>query len=223
MVDALDSHYKYNMEWKCKYCNCICKSRRILFNHLKECTEREKMPKDSLGRVITNEQRNALKNAVHKSQIGRKLSIETKKKISEGRLKALQEGRGNHWICPHINRSYAEQYFYDAFINANLTFENNVWLCKRYCVDFLFDNKFYFEVDGEQHYTNDAIKHDKEREKFLYDNGYILLGRCRWKNFKKLSKEEKTQFINGLVAQLAEASHSKCEQCEFESHPVYYE
>lgn len=118
------------MSWICKYCNNEFKTRKLLYEHYKECIEKAKLPKDSLGRVITEEQRIALQNACHHSHKGHKLSEKTKKKISEGRLKALREGRGNHWICPHVKRSYAEQYFYDAFQNAKLEFKSNVWLCR---------------------------------------------------------------------------------------------
>lgn len=198
--------YKNAQTWTCKYCGQLLVSRNKLYAHYKDCIERAKLPKDSLGRVITEEQRIALRNAVHTHK-GHKHSEESKKKISEGRLRALREGRGNHWICPHIKRSYAEQYFYDAFTNANIEFKSNVWLCHRYCVDFLFGN-YYFEVDGEQHYTEDAIKHDEERESFLLEHGYICVGRCRWKEFKKLDFKQKETYINGLVAQLAEANGS---------------
>lgn len=199
------------MDWTCKYCGFIAKSRSKLWQHYKECEEKNKLPKDSLGRVIVPEQQAGLKahtdSLKGKTQKGHKHTEESKKKISEGRLKALREGRGNHWICPHVKRSYAEQYFYDAFTNAKLDFKSNVWLCQRYCVDFLFGN-YYFEVDGEQHYTEDAIEHDEERESFLLEHGYICVGRCRWKEFKKLDFEQKETYINGLVAQLAEANGS---------------
>lgn len=216
--------YKNAKDWTCPYCNSIIKSRKNLFAHLKECDEKAKLPKDSLGRVIVPSQQNGLKayakSLKGKTQKGHKHSEESKKKISEGRLKALREGRGNHWICHHIHRSYAEQYFYDAFTNAKIEFQNNVWLCQRYCVDFLFGN-YYFEVDGEQHYTEKAKAHDKEREAFLLEHGYICIKRCRWSEFRKLSFEDKADYINGLVTQLAEVTHSKCVKCEFESHPDY--
>lgn len=199
------------MDWNCKYCGFIAKSRSKLWQHYKECEEKNKLPKDSLGRVIVPEQQAGLKTYTEslkgKTQKGHKHTEESKKKISEGRLRVLREGRGNHWICPHVKRSYAEQYFYDAFVNAKLDFKNNVWLCQRYCVDFLFGN-YYFEVDGEQHYTEDAVKHDEERESFLSEHGYICIGRCRWKEFKKLDFKQKETYINGLVAQLAEANGS---------------
>ena len=132
------------------------------------------------------------------------MSDKGRKNISIARIKSLNEGRGNHWICPTIKRSYAEQYFYDCFVNEKLEFESNKWI-NHYCVDFLFKNKYYFEVDGEQHYTEKGLEHDKIREKFLLENGYICIGRCRWRSFIKLEKEDKEKYIHGLVAQLAEA------------------
>lgn len=204
------------MEWVCKYCNCSLDSRRKLYKHYKECTEKLKLPHDSMGRVVINGSEKSKRGAnTFKEKVklglasykGHKHTEEAKKKISEGRLKALREGRGNHWICPHIKQSYAEKYFTDVFNNANLKFETNVWLCKRYCVDFLFGN-YYFEVDGEQHFTDEAIKHDDERERFLFEHGYKCIGRCRWKDYNKLSFEEKENYINGLVTQLAEVNGS---------------
>ena len=219
--------YKNAKDWQCPYCNIIIKSRRKLHEHFKNCDKKEKLEKDSLGRVkipgIGKKSAETFKKKVEAGLAkykGHAHTEESKKKISEKRLLALKEGRGNHWICPLLHRSYAEQYFYDIFTNKGVEFENNVWLCKRYCVDFLFGT-FYFEVDGEQHYTDDAIKHDNEREVFLLKNGYKCIGRCRWKDFNRLSFEQKEEYINGLVAQLAEANGSNPFQCEFESHPVY--
>lgn len=216
--------YKNAKDWKCPYCNLMVKSRKNFHAHLKECNEKAKLHTDSLGRVKTpgvgKKAAETFRKRVESGEakyIRHKHSEETKRKMSESRLKALREGRGNHWICPHIHRSYAEQYFYDAFTNAKIEFQNNVWLCRRYCVDFLFGN-YYFEVDGEQHFTEKAIEHDKEREAFLLEDGYICIKRCRWREFRKLPFEDKANYINGLVTQLAEVMHSKCIKCEFESH-----
>ena len=48
--DCYKSYSKY--EWLCTYCNCKFKTRRELYEHFKECNERNKLPKDSLGRII---------------------------------------------------------------------------------------------------------------------------------------------------------------------------
>ena len=187
-------------DWICPYCNIIIKSRRKLFEHYKECKEREKLPKDSKGRIISEGSRKSaqiFKQKVERGEakyIGHKHSEESKKKISAGRRRALKEGRGNHWICPAIKRSYPEEYFYECFKNENIEFESNKWL-HHYCVDFLFKNKYYFEVDGEQHYTTEGIEHDIERDQFLKEHGYICIGRCRWSDFVKFSKDDKKKYI----------------------------
>lgn len=206
--------YKNAKEWTCPYCNLIVKSRRCLFQHQKECEAKQKLTKDSLGRVKTNNGKKSAETFKNKVEAGlatykgHKHTDESKMKISEGRLKALREGRGNHWICPHLHRSKAEEYFYECFTNAGIKFESNVWLEKRYCVDFLFEGKLYFEVDGEQHYSEKGITHDAERTEFLKEKGYTLIKRCRWSEFMKMKDDERKQYINGLVAQLAEANGS---------------
>ena len=130
-----------------------------------------------------------------------KMSEIGRKHVSEGRKRALKEGIGNHWICPSIKRSYAEQYFYDCFVNEHLEFENNKWI-NHYCVDFIFKDKYYFEVDGEQHFTNESIEHDNERDEFLKEKGFVCIGRCRWKTFKSLEYEQKRNYILDLVSKI---------------------
>lgn len=41
-----------NKEWTCQYCNQIFHSRQKLYNHYKDCVEKAKLPKDSLGKTI---------------------------------------------------------------------------------------------------------------------------------------------------------------------------
>lgn len=195
------------MDWLCKYCNCNFGSKRKLRKHYSDCKEKQKLPKDKLGRVIVPGQQDGIINITrYKAKNGlikgHKHSDATKKKMSIARKRALSEGRGSPWICPYIKRSYAEQYFYDVFSNANLKFDNNVWICKRYCVDFLFGN-YYFEVDGEQHYTENGIIHDQLRDEFLKEHGFILIDRCRWKCFCKLSNDMKKEYIDGIIKKIS--------------------
>lgn len=211
--------------WECPFCHLVIKSRRALYSHYKVCEVKRQLPHDSLGRVIsesnlpkegyvcefcgrfsstksgfTHHVKHCQQNPNRTSGASHKHSEETKKKISERRRRNLENGIGNHWICPHINRSYAEQYFYDCFMDASLSFDSNVWI-GHYCVDFLFNN-FYFEVDGEQHYTDAGIKHDAERLDFLDSRGYTLLSRCRWSWFKSLSESDKVRYIDDLVSKI---------------------
>lgn len=194
-------------DWECKYCKQIFHSRRVYYEHKKTCEERLKLPLDSKGRVIGTYDRSAVlkkyvakvieKNGFYK---GHPHTEETKAKLSEIRKKNLENGIGNHWICPAIKRSYAEQYFYDCFINAGLSFENNVWV-GHYCLDFKVGNN-YFEVDGEQHYTEDGLKKDQRREEFLKMKNLKLVGRCRWSEFSKLSFAEKEKYVKEIIALL---------------------
>lgn len=203
-------NYKNARVWKCEYCKADFIGRKAYYTHLKECDEKKKLPHDSMGRIISVEgHRKSTETLKRKIASGefkpKEFSPETRKKLSESasraRKKSLAEGRGNHWICPAIKMSYAEQYFNDCFKNLKLEFKNNVWINKRYCVDFLF-GKYYFEVDGEQHFTPEGLLHDKERDEYLTENGYVCVGRCRWKDFKLLSLDEKTKYIEGIVKQI---------------------
>ena len=130
---------------------------------------------------------------------GHEHSKDTKILLSNKRKINLENGIGNHWICPNIKRSYAEQYFYDYFKNnTDLDIQNNIWV-DHYCLDFVLDN-YYFEVDGEQHYqSEEAIKNDQRRYEYLQKKGYILIDRCRWKNFYKLSKDEKISYMDNII------------------------
>ena len=69
------------MSWICKYCNNEFKTRKLMFEHYKECDEKAKLPKDSLGRVITEKQRIALQIACHHSHNGHKLSEKQRKRF----------------------------------------------------------------------------------------------------------------------------------------------
>lgn len=103
----------------------------------------------------------------------------------------------------HLDRFLNYPNHNDCFENEKLEFESNKWI-NHYCVDFLFKNKYYFEVDGEQHFTNESIEHDNEREEFLKEKGFFCIGRCRWKTFKSFNDEEKRNYILELVAKIRE-------------------
>lgn len=192
--------------WTCKYCQGVFNTRRQLYSHYRVCSEKAKLPKDSKGRVIGDYDRIA---AAKKSLETRKKngttahpqSAETRKKLSEARKRNLENGIGNHWINPSIKRSYAEQYFHDCFINANLQFESNIWV-GHYCLDFKVGDK-YFEVDGEQHYTSEGLSKDERRTDFLKKKGLTLVARCRWRDFKKLSLEEKKAYVENIIFELS--------------------
>lgn len=138
---------------------------------------------------------------------GRKRSEEEKRKISEGQKIAHKEGRNCSWIGRR-KRSFAEQFWYDIFAKdlGENSFENNYKVPNSksaYFLDFAWpDRKLYFEVDGETHYSEEGKKHDEERAKFLQDKGWLLICRCRWSDFQKLSGDEKYSYIQDIEMQI---------------------
>ena len=192
-------------EWECKYCKQIFISRRVYYEHKRTCEERLKLPLDSKGRVIgefnhSEQQKKALETKRKNGTLSHTHTEETKKKLSEIRRKNLENGIGNHWVNPSIKRSYAEQYFFECFENAGLQFENNIWV-GHYCLDFKVGNN-YFEVDGEQHYTEEGLKKDQRREEFLKTKNLKLVGRCRWSEFCKMPFTEKEKYVKDIIALL---------------------
>ena len=63
----------------------------------------------------------------------------------------------------------------------------------------------YVEIDGEQHFSEYMIKHDKEREEFLLQLGWVGY-RVRWSEYKSLSDEEKKVVIDGIRSFMSSAS-----------------
>lgn len=201
--DKLSPGPKPNNNWVCKYCSITFKSRKELYIHYKTCNKRLLHPLDSKGRIIGEYNRSQIvrttieNKRLRGEKIGHPQTSETREKISRSRLRNLEIGKGNTWICPSIKRSYAEQYFFDSFINEGIEFSNNVWV-GHYCLDFVVGKK-YFEVDGEQHYTPSAIEKDIKREEFLLKKGYTLIGRCRWSEFSKFSFEKRKEYILSII------------------------
>lgn len=115
----------------------------------------------------------------------------------------MQKVDGNLWVAPNKALSYPEKYFSDCFKKIGIEFQNNVYVKPCYCLDFLFGNNYYFEVDGEQHYRDPAaIEKDKKRTLLLEKEGYKLIGRCRWKLFSKLNLSEREAYIKQLVSSI---------------------
>lgn len=145
----------------------------------------------------------------NKIHIGHSQTDESKRKIGEGRRRAIIEGRGNKWIPPHIQSSYAEQYFIDLFNKHNIKFKNNLSVYP-YFLDFAWENeKVYIEIDGEQHYTEPGLKKDNERTQYLESKGWKLLKRIRWSEFSKLKDIERKEYISKLFEMLNFAQMAK--------------
>lgn len=210
----VDNRHK-NCVWHCDYCDSYFKNRRSLYAHYKVCEEKNKLPHDSNGHVISQKvldgreaRVKTIKSLVDSGVLeykGHPHSEETKKRLSIARRNNIANGIGSTWINPSIKRSYAEQYFFDIFSKEGIQFDSNKWIGS-YCVDFLFGN-YYLEVDGEQHYTEDGIQHDRERDCYLSDKGYFLISRIRWSTYKAMKLDMKTKFVNDLLAKIRSVSN----------------
>lgn len=199
----------------CQYCGKECKNSNSLKNH-------ERLCKLNPNREISNwVNYNNDKNAKHSNryikakeegkiiEISEELkykfgngfrnkhhSDETKQKISESYKKYLKENPNKiGWIINHSSKkSYPEQYFEELFINEGIPLKYHKQI-GRYELDFYNEElKKYVEIDGEQHYTDKMIQHDKERNEYLLNLGWNGL-RIRWSEYKKLSEKEKEDKI----------------------------
>jgi len=191
--------------WKCKWCNndIIFDTRKQLKEHLKEkhpekrnawnkgltkeTDERVKQFGQTYSKRIKNKEISAL-------FAGKKHTDEWRKNHSELQ-KERYKGISIYATVREKRKSYPEQYFDKIFSDAE----------KQYHVDSYFLDyawpyiKLYIEVDGEQHYTESGLLHDKERAEILSKLGWNCITRIRWKNYIKLTTNEKENFINNLL------------------------
>lgn len=131
---------------------------------------------------------------------GKKHSDETKKKISDSYKKFLETHPDKiGWIINHSSKqSYPEQYFEEVFKNENIPLKYHKHI-GRYELDFYNEDLMkYVEIDGHQHTDSEyAIKHDKERDKYLENLGWNGI-RINWSEYQKLNFENKQQKIQEI-------------------------
>ena len=128
---------------------------------------------------------------------------ETKKKISEHRIKFLRENpdkvpyKLNHYSK---GRSYAEEYWKVILDTNNLSFVEQYQI-EPYQLDFAFPNlKIDLEIDGDQHYLDKrVVESDKRRNIYLEELGWTII-RIRWSEYKKL--EDKKSYVNNIISLL---------------------
>lgn len=191
--------------WVCQYCNESYNTRRQLQQHYHTCHIKLRLPVNRAGRVYLPEyhEKSVISRKAHIAAgliSSKPCSMETRRKLSIARKKHIANGTGSStWVNPHIHRSYAEQYFYDLLIEKignTVEWKNNYRVCG-YLLDFAnLTTKVYFEVDGETHYTEEGLAYDTKRAIELSAGGWFLIGRIRWKLYKKLSADERKQIVN---------------------------
>lgn len=199
------------MEYICKFCGKLCKNLNSLHNHERLCpknpdriyvshTKGHKAWNKGLSKETDDRIANQSKtfheryNGKNGLWFGKKHSEETKKKISETQKKNYA-GKSRYMPVQEHRKSYAEQYFDVIFTDAQKQFPVD-----RYRLDYAWpDTKTYIEVDGEQHYTEEGLKHDNERTQVLESLGWICKKRIRWSEYQKLNEDEKKTFIESLL------------------------
>jgi very-short-patch-repair endonuclease len=130
----------------------------------------------------------------------RKLSEETKKKISESRKKYLLENPDKvpYKLNHSSKESYPEKYFTEVFKNEGIKVVKSFYI-GLYELDFcILDKKIDIEIDGSQHHLDKKIvESDKRRNKFLEDDGWDII-RINWSEYQKLNFDEKKDYITNL-------------------------
>ena len=130
----------------------------------------------------------------------RKHSEETKKKLSEIRKKYLAENPDKvpYKLNHSSKESYPEKYFTEVFVNEGIEVVKSFHI-GIYELDFCIpDKRIDIEIDGSQHYCDEKIvESDKRRNKLLEDDGWDVI-RINWSEYKKLSFDEKREYITNL-------------------------
>lgn len=137
----------------------------------------------------------------------RKHSDETRKKISESRIKFLRENpdkvpyKLNHYSK---GRSYAEEYWKIILDSNDIKYEEQYQIGP-YQLDFAFvESKIDLEIDGDQHHLDPRIvESDKRRNQYLTEQGWKII-RVRWSDFKRLTN--KKEYVNMILENIMDCS-----------------
>lgn len=210
-----------NGNMSCIHCSSIYENTNSLRNHQLRCQlnpeyeSRMSIYKSSEGyknRKIRNQFTKAeelgfvkpvvsqeTREKMSKNSIGKKVSEDVKRIISEKMKKAHKEGRAwnigrSRW---NNEKSYPEKYFTSYFKNElkDINFKTE-FPVGNYSLDFAWKHKKKcIEIDGEQHYRfQEYMDRDKRKEECLEINGWELL-RIRWIDYLKDKEKYKSIII----------------------------
>lgn len=178
-LGILENHYNYDIE---KFYDKLiskntCKER--------ECKICNKQFKPSITKIGNISKSLCCSEKCHKTL----LSINGKATYQ----KVKAEGRFKGWQSRNIT-SYPEKFWQTVLDNNNIQFKREVHALSKYFLDFVIEknNKIIdLEIDGKQHTYPDRIESDKERDKLLTENGYIVY-RIPWHGCSNQEGKTKT-------------------------------
>lgn len=163
-------------------------------------TERTLLKGVKIGKFKTRDRSETMK--IFSKKYPKKHSEESKKKISEARIKYLKDNPDKvPYKLNHYSKgaSYPEKYFDEILKTKNLEYEKELPI-SIYSLDFAFVEKgIDLEIDGEQHYLDPVIiESNRKRDIFLSENGWKVI-RIRWSEYQKMKYYDKKQYIEKII------------------------
>lgn len=152
----------------CEYCNNEFKSGQSLGGHKISCKHDPNFEEKRLKRA----------KKISEFNTGKKLSDETKEKISKSRTKYLLENPDKvPYLLNHSSKiSYPEKTIIKYLKQYNIDGWVHQMQFSIYQLDFAFpEYKLCVEIDGATHLLDSVKNKDKKRDKFLNKNGWRVL------------------------------------------------
>lgn len=183
-----------------RFCSNFCAKSRIKTDETKEkiSLSLKKIPKKNCtkcGKLL--DRRNITGLCSICVQLNKKLSNETKNKLSQIQKQKVQNGTHQGWKTRNI-KSYAEKFFENVLSNEKINFEREKSVGK-FFLDFVIDGWLDLEIDGKQHKYKERKESDLKRDYFLRTNGYFVY-RIAWNEInsnegKQIMKEKIDLFL----------------------------
>jgi very-short-patch-repair endonuclease/transposase-like protein len=152
--------------------------------------------KSSCGKSI--EERKATKEKIGKIWLGKNHSLESRKKISEGRIKFLMENPDQvPYRLYHKSKgmNFPEKHFADHLREVGIHDWKYDFRVSIYTLDFAFEHKMIdLEIDGSTHELEKVKIKDKRRTSYLESLGWKVY-RIKVKDLKKDFNKEFKKFL----------------------------
>ena len=202
---------------KCPECNQDFISRRGQISCSQSCASKQKHGQTAWNKGLTaetnvsvatamNTRKDRHKKGLYDDRLSRPQTEETKQRISRARKKYLSENPDKvPYLLNHHSKgpSYPEKYWTEVLDSRDIIYEAE-YRVGLYSLDFaIIDKKIDLEIDGNQHYFDKRIQEsDMRRTKYLESLGWSVI-RIRWSDYQKLSKEQRTQYVNDVIRKIS--------------------